>query len=91
MTIRAQKRLLTMGKRDRERTRAFHQKMMQNSEWCDYRTEEEHERLKNARKQIRKLGRLEMVISTYSNTLLSVSMINMTHWRVSVQPRSAPT
>ena len=29
--------------------------MMHNSERCDYRTEEENERLKNARKQIRKL------------------------------------
>ena len=27
-------------------------------------------------------GRLKMVISTYSNILLSVSMINMTNWRV---------
>ena len=51
-----------MGKRDRERTRAFHQKMMQNSEWCDYRTEEEHERLKNARKQIRKLEKVAVDI-----------------------------
>ena len=33
------------------------------------------------------LGRLEMVISTYSNILLSVSMINLTHMRVRVQPK----
>ena len=34
-------------------------------------------------------GRLEMVIFTYSNTLLSVNMINMTNMRVSMQPRTA--
>ena len=28
------------------------------------------------------LGRLKMVISTYSNILLSVSLINLTNWRV---------
>jgi len=32
--------------------------MMQNSEWCDYRTEEENERLENARKQIRELEKV---------------------------------
>ena len=32
--------------------------MMHNSERCDYRTEEENERLKNARKQIRKLEKV---------------------------------
>ena len=35
------------------------------------------------------LGRLKMVISTYSNILLSVSMINMTKVRVRWQPRTA--
>ena len=45
--------------RERSRTRAFHQKtMMNNSERCDYRTEEENERLKNARKQIRKIEKV---------------------------------
>ena len=34
-------------------------------------------------------GRLKMVISTYSNILLSVSMINMTNGRVSMRPRTA--
>ena len=40
---------------------------------------------------IRKLpiGRLKMVIFTYSNILLSVSMINMTNLRVGMQPRTA--
>ena len=31
----------------------------------------------------------EMVIFTYSNILLSVSMINITNWRVEMQPRTA--
>ena len=35
------------------------------------------------------LGRLKMVISTYSNILLSVSLINLTNGRVSWQPRTA--
>ena len=35
------------------------------------------------------LGRLQMVISTYSNILLSVSMINMTNVRVSLRPKKA--
>ena len=35
------------------------------------------------------LGRLKMVIFTYSNILLSVSMINITNVRVSVRPRTA--
>ena len=35
------------------------------------------------------LGRLKMVISTYSNILLSVSMINITKLRVALQPRTA--
>ena len=35
------------------------------------------------------LGRLKMVISTYSNILLSVSMMNITNLRVSVRPSSA--
>ena len=35
------------------------------------------------------LWRLKMVISTYSNILLSVSMINMTNGRVSGRPRTA--
>ena len=35
------------------------------------------------------LWRLKMVISTYSNILLSVSMINMTNGRVSWRPRTA--
>ena len=53
----------TMGKRERSRTRAFHQKtMMHKSERCDYRTEEENERLKNARKQIRKLEKVAVDI-----------------------------
>ena len=33
--------------------------------------------------------RLKMVISTYSNILLSVSMINIANLRVSVQPSTA--
>ena len=33
------------------------------------------------------LGRLQMVISTYSNILLSVSMINIAYWRVGLRPR----
>ena len=36
--------------------------MMHNSERCDYRTEEENERLKNARKQIRKLEKVAVDI-----------------------------
>ena len=32
------------------------------------------------------LGRLQMVISTYSNILLSVSMINIAYWRVGLRP-----
>ena len=35
------------------------------------------------------LGRLEMVISTYSNILLSVSMMNARNMRVEMQPRTA--
>ena len=35
------------------------------------------------------IGRLLMVIFTYSNILLSESMMNMTHVRVCVQPRTA--
>ena len=35
------------------------------------------------------LGRLKMVIFTYSNILLSVSMINMTSMRVGVRPGTA--
>ena len=35
------------------------------------------------------LGRLIMVIFTYSNILLSVSMINLTSMRVRMQPRTA--
>ena len=35
------------------------------------------------------LGRLKMVISTYSNILLSVSMINMTNMRVGMLPGTA--
>ena len=35
------------------------------------------------------LVRLKMVISTYSNILLSVSMINMSEWRVGMRPRTA--
>jgi len=34
------------------------------------------------------LGRLKMVISTYSNILLSVSMINLTNMRVSGRPEN---
>ena len=34
------------------------------------------------------LGRLQKVISTYSNILLSVSMINIAHVRVCWQPRN---
>ena len=34
-------------------------------------------------------GRLKMVIFTYSNTLLSVNIINITIWHVSVRPRTA--
>ena len=33
-------------------------------------------------------GRLEVVIFTYSNILLSVSMMNMTEMRVSLRPRN---
>ena len=36
--------------------------MMHNSERCDYRTEEENERLKKARKQIRKLEKVAVDI-----------------------------
>ena len=35
------------------------------------------------------LGRLQKVISTYSNILLSVSMINITYWRVILRPSMA--
>ena len=35
------------------------------------------------------LGRLQMVISTYSNILLSVSMINIAKLRVSMRPSTA--
>ena len=35
------------------------------------------------------LGRLQMVISTYSNILLSVSMINIRNMRVGMRPRTA--
>ena len=35
------------------------------------------------------LGRLKMVIFIYSNILLSASMINMTHVRVSLRPGTA--
>ena len=35
------------------------------------------------------IGRLQMVISTYSNILLSVNMINMTKLRVRMRPRTA--
>ena len=35
------------------------------------------------------LGRLKMVISTYSNILLSVSMMNLTNVRVCMRPRTA--
>jgi len=35
------------------------------------------------------LGRLKRVISTYSNILLSVSMIDITNGRVSGRPRTA--
>ena len=35
------------------------------------------------------LGRLKMVISTYSNILLSVNLINITNMRVNMQPRTA--
>ena len=35
------------------------------------------------------IGRLEMVISTYSNILLSESMINMKNMRVGMQPWTA--
>ena len=35
------------------------------------------------------LGRLKMVISTYSNILLSVSLINITHVRVCWRPGTA--
>ena len=35
------------------------------------------------------IGRLQMVISTYSNILLSVSMINIANWRVIGQPSMA--
>ena len=38
---------------------------------------------------ILQLGLLKMVISTYSNILLSVSMINITEMRVRWQPRTA--
>ena len=34
-------------------------------------------------------GRLKMVIFTYSNILLSVSMINIAYWHVRLQPRTA--
>ena len=34
-------------------------------------------------------GRLKRVIFTYSNTLLSVSMINIAYWHVRLQPRTA--
>ena len=34
-------------------------------------------------------GRLKVVIFTYSNILLSVSMMNMTEMRVSLRPRKA--
>ena len=34
-------------------------------------------------------GRLKMVIFTYSNTLLSVNMMNMTNMRVRMRPRTA--
>ena len=35
------------------------------------------------------IGRLEMVIFTYSNTLLSVNLMNMTKMRVHMQPKTA--
>ena len=35
------------------------------------------------------IGRLKMVISTYSNILLSVSMINIANGRVHMQPSTA--
>ena len=35
------------------------------------------------------LGRLKMVISTYSNILLSVSMINIDEWACMMRPRTA--
>ena len=46
---------------------------------------------KSKRLGIEKLphGRLIMVIFTYSNILLSVSMINLTSMRVGMQPRTA--
>ena len=35
------------------------------------------------------IGRLQMVIFTYSNILLSVNLINLTYWRVGMQPWTA--
>ena len=35
------------------------------------------------------IGRLKMVISTYSNTLLSVNLINIAYTRVGMQPSTA--
>ena len=35
------------------------------------------------------IWRLQMVIFTYSNIFLSVSLINMTYWRVGMQPWTA--
>ena len=39
--------------------------------------------------EILPLGRLQMVIFTYSNILLSVSMMNIDEMRVSMRPRTA--
>ena len=65
---------------------------------CEYAASEGHlECLKYLREEakapctIRELPllRLNMVIFTYSNILLSVNMINLTHVRVGLRPRKA--
>ena len=48
-----------------------------------------HEKRKRLGLRVLPLWRLQMVISTYSNILLSVSIMNIPHMRASVQPRTA--
>ena len=68
-----------------------------NERACAYAAENGHlEVLKYLREEVKApwdcglpLVRLTMVISTYSNTLLSVSMINLTKMRVRMQPSTA--